>query len=527
MATRDADVVVVGAGHNGLICAAYLARAGFDVLAVEARDTVGGCASTVDALGGRVNVCNCDHSMVRSTSIPDELDLARFGLEYLEVDPVQLSVSWNGDPAWFLFSDRQRTLDSLAAAHPGEVDNYRRYLRAALPVASLVRELALAAPSPRSVLGTLADRRGAGVATMLAWSRRSVGDVVRSFFGSEALRAPVVTTGPAVWGLSPETPRTGLGAVGYAMKHLVPVGRPVGGSGALPAAVHGALVEAGGRVRTGARVTRLLTERSHVRGVQLDGGEVIETATVVVATDPRRAIVAWLDHPPVAASRFVTKWVQRPVIDGYESKVDAVIASRPRYRALDDVLLARHGVEEPLVPTTIVSPSLAEMASAHSAMGQGRVAPDPMFFVNVPSVRDPTMNAGGGDVFSLEVLYTPYGLRGGWQGSTEPDRWLDRFATLVQPGWRQTIERSRAVTPPVYEAEFNLSRGHAPSFSGGPLTALLARDPELTRYETPISGLFLTGAATFPGAGVWGASGRSAAAVVARRLGSPMRVGAP
>jgi phytoene dehydrogenase-like protein len=125
---------------------------------------------------------------------------------------------------------------------------------------------------------------------------------------------------------------------------------------------------------------------------------------------------------------------------------------------------------------------------------------------------------GGGDVLSVEALYTPWALAGGWEASAEPERWLELVAGLVEPGFLQSVGPRRAVTPVEWEREFRMERGYALGYSATPLSTLLGRDPELTRYETPIRGLFLTGAATFPGASIWGASGRNAAGIVARRL---------
>ena len=516
----DHDAVVVGGGHNGLVCAAYLSRAGLRVRVLEARSSVGGCAATVDALdGARVNVCNCDHTMILATPIVDELDLGSHGLRYLPVDPIQLATGWEGWTPWFLFQDPKRTLDGLSLTHPDEVERYRRYLEVATPAARLILELASAPPTGRTVIRRILERRGRGLRTLLAWSRRSVGDVVRSFFASDALRTPVVATGPAVWGLSPDTPRTGLGALGYAFRHLTGAARPEGGSGALPNALAACIERAGGSVRTGARVAEILVDGDRTRGVQLDHGEVVEAPVVVAAADPRSALVTWLIHPPARALPTVERWRARPRRAGYESKIDAVIAQRPRLRGLDPGLLDRLGVHEPLVPTVMVVPDLEGIARAHQAMERGEMVERPMFWINVPSVLDPTMRVAGEDVFSLEVLFTPYGLREGWQATGEPARWLDVLSTAVEPGFREGVRRWRAMTPDAYEGEFGLDRGYAPSFSGTPLSVLLGRIPELTRYETPVRGLYLTGAGTFPGAGVWGASGRTAATVILSRIG--------
>lgn len=510
--SRDRDAIVIGAGHNGLVCAAYLARAGLRTLLIEARDVVGGTAGSETFAGATVNICNCDHLTFRSTPIADELGLADLGLRYHDVAPSQVNMVWSGGPAWAIHHSVEETIASIARSYPAEVPAYRRYLEDALPAVRLVLDAANEVPSVGGLLRRIARTRGRGAATLLRWSRRSAAEIMRSYFSADALQSPGLVVGPMVWGVSPEFPGTGLGALTYAFRHAATVGRPIGGSGEVPRTLLLAFERAGGQVYTGTSVSAITCEGDGVRGVVLADGTEITADVVVSACNPHDTFLRWLTSPPDRAARLVRRWQTVPHSDGYESKLDAVLTAAPRCRAA-----VEGGLPEAVAATHVVAPSIADMHRGFELMGAGQVLPRPAFLANTPTIDDPSVAPEGRHVFSLEALFTPYGLRGGWAGSTEPARWLDLYGTLVDGPFAETIVEWRAVTPDTYEREFRLPHGHATSFAGGPLAVLRPTHPELTRYETAVDGLYLTGAATFPGAGVWGASGRNAALTVLRR----------
>jgi beta-carotene ketolase (CrtO type) len=502
----DHDVIVVGAGHNGLVTAAYLARAGLRTLVLEARSIVGGTAASEAFAGAIVNVCNCDHTTFRTTPVIDDLGLVEHGLRYLDMEPTGTTVAWSGGPAWQHHHDVGRTMDELAATYPDEVDGYRRYVRAARPAVQLILQAAQEPPSAIGLTRLALRQRMSGAATVLRWSRRSAADVMRSLFRHDALLGGGLVTGPMVWGISPETPGTGLGALTYAIKHVGRLGRPVGGSGALTDALAAAVVRSGGEVRCDAEVTAVRCDGARVAGVTLADGAELSASLVVSACDPQRTFVQWLRDPPADAATMIARWRGATSPAGYESKLDAVLDREP-------VLLDGHRLSS----TLTVTPTVAEMDRAASLLGAGGIIERPALLVNVPTIADPSMAPDGRHVLSLEVLLTPYALPGGWPASGEPRRWLELFASRCEPGLLESIVDWRAMTPDVYERQFRLPEGHAASFAGGPLAALRSTQPELTGYETAVPGLFLTGAATFPGAGVWGASGRNCATVVLAR----------
>ena len=508
--TSDFDAIVVGAGHNGLVTAAYLARAGMSTLLLEARDTVGGTAASEPFGGATVNICNCDHLTFRTTPVMAELDLASHGLEYIDLDPAQHNTTWDGAAAgrsWTSHHDLEETLDSIGRVARGQVESYRNYARQAMPAIEMIFEAAAQPPTLRGLTSLAARRRLHGVGPLLRWSRRSAADVMRSFFTDELFLGPGAATGPMVWGISPELAGSGLGALTPAMRHVGTLGRPVGGSGAVPEALRRSFESNGGVVRTGTPVAEICCTGSSVSGVVTEGGDLVSAPVVVSACNPHDTFLRWLRHPPASAQRLLERWRGIDHADGYESKLDLVVSAPPVLRRLDGTL----------GPTTIIAPNLAEIDHGHALMRRGEMLDRPAMLVNVPTLIDETMAPPGTHVLSIEVLYTPYGLKGGWADSSEPRRWIEAFAELCEPGLLDSIVEWRAMTPDRYESEFHLPAGHATSFAGGPLAALRNPNPELTRYETAVDGLYLTGAATFPGAGVWGASGRNCATVVLAR----------
>ncbi|NBU38670.1 MAG: NAD(P)/FAD-dependent oxidoreductase [Actinobacteria bacterium] len=165
-ANTDFDAIVVGAGHNGLTCAAYLARHGVRTLLLEARHSVGGTAASESFDGATVNICNCDHLTFRTTPIAEELDLASHGLSYIDMTPSQINGDWESRRFWGLHHDVEETVESLANVHPAAAAGYRRYARDTVPVARLITEAANNPPTRGSLLTHVMRRGGKGVARM-------------------------------------------------------------------------------------------------------------------------------------------------------------------------------------------------------------------------------------------------------------------------------------------------------------------------------------------------------------------------
>ena len=511
------DAVVIGAGHNGLIAAAYLARAGLSTLLVEARSTVGGTAASEQFAESTVNICNCDHLTIRTTPIAEELNLAYHGLSYTNIDPAQINGTWEEDNWWPSFHNPEQTLDALGMLLPNEQSNYRRYLADALPIASLILEAANEPPSRRGLIARVLARKGKGATRLLAWSRKSAAEVLSSYFSSEAILGPAIVEGPMVWGVSPQLEGTGLGAITLALRHAGQVGRPIGGSGSLPESLRKSFLDFGGELLLSTRVSAIVCRDNDERSVELANGYEVKARVVVSACNPHDTFIKWLRNAPPQAQPMIDRWKNTPHGQGYESKIDAVFSGDVVYNALSSPDHQSLGLSG-LPSTFVIAPTLQNIHRGWELMAKGQILDRPALLVNVPSLGDTTLTHPNSNILSLESLFTPYNFIGGWQSDAEPLRWLHAYDSLLAEPITPRITQWRAMTPDKYEKEFFLPGGHATSFSGGPLATFMSRTPELTQYRTSVRNLYLTGAATFPGAGIWGASGRNAALTVLRDL---------
>ncbi|MGW0180251.1 phytoene desaturase family protein [Nocardia sp. NPDC003345] len=509
------SVLIIGSGHNALVAACYLARAGHRVRVLE-RDTVlGGAVSTVERFPGhRVDRGSSAHLMIRHTGIVEELALHRYGLRYLECDPwafVPACPDTGAAPIVF-HRDLDRTCASIAAAC-GDRDAaaYRRFAEVWEPRARRVMRSFGGAPVPGRLLRSFwgLDARDGGSA--LSREFLQTGDaLLDTWFDDERLKAALAWFG-AQSGPPMSEPGTAP-MVGFAaLMHTLPPGRAVGGSGALTEALVARLRADGGEILAGDGA-RALTRRIDGWRVRTDAGRVHDAATVVAGTHILTTLellrAGGFDPAPLADWRRRIRvgpgigMVVRAATDALPSYPGAA----PEHSATGLQLLVGHR---------------DQLRVAHGHALGGRLPPRPVVLAMSFSALDPTISPAGQHQLSLWSQWHPYRLADGtgWpvHAETEADRIvaeLDRYA----PGAAGSVLRRHVQTPADLESELGLLGGNVMHIEMSLDQMMLWRPlPELAGHRVPgAPGLYLTGASTHPGGGVSGASGRTAARLVIR-----------
>jgi phytoene dehydrogenase-like protein len=530
MTTRRWDAIVVGGGHNGLVCATYLGRAGVRTLLLERRDSVGGAIGTAE-IAPAARVPALAHTVGRLTaSVARDLDLSGHGLRL--VQPAALVTSVGGDDGPItLWSDADRTSVGLAALSAHDAAAWRPFDAEVRALASTLWRLLLM--TPPDVKQAHPDVLVSGL--RLGWRYRrldarlareftrmlpmSIADYLEDNLRSDALRAMLATRGIRYTSMGPHMAGTAAvmltdsagndgGAAGESVYAR-------GGPGALAAALAGAARKAGVEIRTGAEVVAIRDDHAAVTGVALSDGEEIEARVVISGLDPRTTLAGLVDPETLGPELGweVDNLRQR----GVTAKVDLALSELPTFEGLagDDGALRLRG-------RIVVAPSMRYLDRAADAAKYGRISEAPWLEATIPSLVDPLLvdgAAAGGvrHVMSVIAQSAPYALReGDWDSQREA------FGDLVvstlekaAPGIGRLIVARRVLAPLDLEREYGLAGGHPLHLEPG-LDQWFAWRPLLgyARHRMPLAGLYLAGAGAHPGGGVTGLPGRNAARAV-------------
>jgi len=514
------DVVVVGAGHNGLVAACYLARAGLSVEVVESDDVLGGAVSTVERWPGvRVDRGSSAHVIVRQSGIVEELDLAAHGLRYLDCDPWGFAPAPSpgddgpdGQPLVFSV-DLDATCASIAAAcGPDDAAAYRRFVAVWAPRSRAVTASFGRRPTPTGLLRSFwpmgAPSRGQPRTSGadLAVDFLGSGDALLDrWFASERLKAALAWFG-AQSGPPMSEPGTAAMVAWATLLHDVPPGHPVGGSGGLTEALRRRLESDGGRVVLGDGAARLLVEDGRVTGIATTSGRRLSAPAVVAACH----VLATRDlagvHAPPALAEAAP-----PVGNGFGLVVRALTDALPVYPGASP--------EQSAPGLQLLCTDRADLAAAHGDWAAGRLPRTPVPLAMSFSATDDTLAPPGQHVVTVWGQWYPYALAGGadWDALAEAEgRRLVAAVDRYAPGFAESVQRLYVQTPLQLERELSLPRGNVMHVEMGLASMFGFRPtPALSGYTVPgLPGLYLAGASTHPGGGVSGNSGRTAARVL-------------
>jgi phytoene dehydrogenase-like protein len=513
------DVVVIGGGHNGLVNAAYLARAGKKVLVLERRYVLGGAAVTEEVFPGfKFSVCSYVVSLLRPEIIR-ELDLPRHGLEILPLDGTFTPMP-NGDYLWRV-NDHARTRREIARHSRLDAEAYDEYGKAMIEMAHFVKQImSMTPPDPTSLnpkgLRNLAflGRRFQRLPDEDKYNQvqlmtMSAVDFLDQWFETDVLKATMSASGIIGTFLGVRSPGTAYVLLHHYMGEIDGAfrswGFARGGTGAISNAIGDAAREAGVEIRTEAPIAKIIIRNGQAKGVVLGNGDEIEAEVVSSSVDPRLTFMKMVgeEHLPDDFAADLKRYKYR----GSSGKVNIALDGLPDFMALP-------GEGPHLRGAISISPSVEYMERAYDEAKYGRFSRRPYIDMVIPSLTDPSVAPPGKHVMSCFVQYAPYNLKeGNWDDKRDEfgDTVIDTIAEHA-PNIKELILHRQVLTPLDLERDFGLSEGN---IFQGELTLeqlfFLRPAPGWAQYRTPIRSLYMCGSATHPGGGIMGAPGRNAA----------------
>ena len=515
------DVAIVGGGHNGLVCANYLQRAGYSTAVFERRSIVGGAVCTEEIFPGcKVDVGSSVHIMVHQTPIVDDLDLRSFGLEYVAMDPWATYPLPDGSGrAICFYRDLDRTCESIAGVSPTDARAYKAFIQKWTPVARGSFAAFLKPPTMANLGRHLMLAKGPAKGTEESLRRifTGYGRLLAETFESPEMRAALGWLA-AQSGPPPGEMGSAPFAAWHAMIHETGAAHPKGGSGMLTQALARSLEAKGGVVCLDAPVERILVEGGKAVGLALPGGATVR-ARVVVAACHVWTTFKKLMRPEDVPGDLLARLENVNVGNGFGATVRCLATELPDYgpAAPPDI----HNGMQLLCPTD------AYLRDAYADYFSGMPSRRPPVVSMTFSPIDDTLAPPGQHILSFWSQYFPYHRRDGRGWDECADEMADSILDTVYgyaPNLRGKISDRYIQTPLEIERRLGLIQGNVMHVEMSLDQMFCFRPlPELARYETPIPGLFLSGASTHPGGGVFGASGINAANAVKRHLQPPWK----
>jgi len=529
------DVIIIGAGHNGLVCAAYLLKAGYSVLLLERRSVPGGAATTEEAMpdkapGFNFNLCAIDHEFIHLGPVVEELELTKYGLEYLYCDPVVFCPHPDGQ--YFLAhrsvaktcAEIERFSPRDAKKYAEFTDFWQRVIGMMIPIfnappKSVIDMAGNYDPAKLKDLFSVVggpDKALDFIRTMFSSPR----DILEEWFDSEVLKAPLARLASEL-GAPPSQKTISVGAIMMAMRHEPGMARPRGGTGALVKALLNLVQSKGGVVLTDSPVDKVLVDDGRAVGVRIaNGKEYRATKGVISNIDAKRLFLHHMDASEVDdADPDLRERLERRIVNNNESilKVDLALSEPLRFDRYNHR-------DEFLIGSVLIADSVNHVEVAHSDPTVGKIPDDPSLYVVVPTVLDPSMAPEGKHTAWIE-FFAPYqiagkdgtGMKGtGWTEELKEqvaDRIVDKLADYA-PNVKNSIIARRVESPPELSERTGFLRGNHYHIDMTLDQMVFFRPlPEIANYKTPIEGLFLTGAGTHPGGSVSGMPGRNCARV--------------
>jgi phytoene dehydrogenase-like protein len=523
------DIVIIGAGHNALVTAFYLARQGRKPLVVERRPVVGGAAVTGEFHPGFRCSTLAHTGGPPLRSIAEDMQLARHGLEKLE-SPVRIFAPNLEGRALTIYTDARRSASEIKTFSTQDARSYLEFEQALARASGVIEQLlettppVIEKPSTQDAwtflqIGRKFRRLGKKEMTcLLRWGPMAVADFVAEFFETDLLRAVVAARGIFGAALGPWSAGSTALFLLRAAADPYPVGNsamPRGGLGALTRAMASAAKQAGAEIRTGAEVAQIVVKNGRVAGVALTNGEEVPASVVISGADPRRTFLGLLDPVHLPPS-FVVK-MQHYRSSGTMAKLNLALDALPEFTAARG---SGNG-NVALAGRIHIGPGIDYLERAFDHSKYGEFSREPYLDVMIPTLLDASLAPPGKHVMSICAQFAPYRLKSGdWP--KQRDALRDTIiGTLAQyaPDLRSKILAAETITPADLECTYSLTGGH-PFHGELALDQLFIMRPQLgwARYRSPVGGLYLCGSGTHPGNGITGASGANAAREVSNDL---------